>query len=130
MKVLRLLVITLLSGLLTTPVFSDTIRGPVVGFVQPVSQKMTKLKAGELLIIEKDESAMRRAAVKIDVAIPQSVRKVRGAYALYLYTDISPPPSLEDRRYRGDAIEFLIIPTSSLLTVYLPLSSDFETQNS
>ncbi len=110
---------------------TESLRGPVVAVLEPgSSSNQASFAAGDLVVIGPGSADMMSAAIKVEIGIPAPVRDYRGAYAVYLYSRVSPSPSFENKNYRVQAVEFLLLPPSSRFTLYLPLSADFVTEES
>ena len=107
-------------------VTADSVRGPVTALLDTSSENSyAQFGPGDLIVLDSKAGSDMHAAVKIELEIPDAVRDFRGAYAVYLYKEVTPPPGIENESYRAQAIEFLLLPPSTRFTLYLPLTDDF-----
>ena len=113
------------------PAASDSIRGPVGALLEAGSENAyTRFGPGDLIVIDSNGAGEMHAAVKIEIEIPDAVRNFRGAYGAYLYGAVTPSPTISHESYKGRALEFFLLPPSSRLTLYLPLTDDFAVDES
>ena len=59
--------------------------------------------------------------LEIRVEIPRVLQQYRNSFALYLYRDVTPLPSLQEYRYQATQVTFHILPTQSLFSFKVPL---------
>lgn len=114
--------------LLTSFACADSVRGTLAGYA--TSESTAKFTAGDLVAIDFDEFPELVAAYVIEISIPEAVRQLRGAYAVYVYRRVSPRPDVSNTRYSGLTVDFFLIPPSSRFSVLLPLVSGFRQENS
>ena len=113
------------------PVIADNVRGPVAAFLDAgLENRYARFSPGEIIAVSSSSAGPMHGALKIDLEIPAAVKDFRGAYALYLYKGVAPPPAVGTESYRAEAIEFLLLPASSRLTLYLPLTDEFNVDES
>ncbi|MBN1686448.1 MAG: hypothetical protein JW852_07320 [Spirochaetales bacterium] len=121
----------LLLALVVNAAGADNLRGPVTAILRTGSANdSVRFGAGDLIVIESGSVGPMAAAMKVDLGIPDNLRHYRGTYALYLYKKVSPPPSIERKNYVAEAVEFLLLPPSSRLTLHLPLSTGYMIEES
>ena len=113
------------------PVSGDSVRGPVAALLDVGSETThARFGPGDLIVLDLETAGEMHAAIKIELEIPDAVRDFRGAYAVYLYREVTPPPTAGNESYRAQAVEFLLLPPSSRFTLYLPLADDFTVDES
>ncbi len=113
------------------PAAADSVRGPVAALLDVGSENaFTRFGPGDLIIVGATSANAMHAAIKIELEIPDAVKHFRGAYAVYLYKKVTPPPTPGNDNYRAEAIEFLLLPASTRFTLYLPITKDFTAEES
>jgi hypothetical protein len=109
----------------------DSVRGPVAALLDVGAEAAyARFGPGDLIVIDSSAAGDMHAAIKIEIEIPNAARDFRGAYAVYLYKEIKPPPTIANESYRANAVEFLLLPPSSRFTLYLPLTANFAVDES
>jgi hypothetical protein len=109
----------------------DNIRGAVVAELDPSAEsRSTTFGPGDIVAVRSNGLDAIQAAIKIELQIPEAVREYRGAYALYIYKNISPEPVTGRESFRAEEVEFLLLPASSRFTVYLPAVDGFAAEES
>ena len=121
----KTLLVLLFAGMFLVSVNADNVRGPVVAELDAAAPGPVTITPGDIVIIEPPEDSPLHTALKIEIAIPDAVAGMRGAFALYLYENIVPSPRADVDRYRADKIDLLLLPPSKAFTIHLPYTSDY-----
>ena len=125
MKFLLVFVMLLVS--ITTFAPADSVRGPLIGYA--TTESSVAFSAGDLVALDLGDSPELYAAYRIHIRIPEAIRNMRGAYAMYIYRDISPKPTPETMRYNGSRVDFFLVPPISPFSVTLPLVDSYRQEN-
>ena len=118
--------VSILLVLALYSVAGDNIRGSVVSLIDPSEPTDgITFRSGDLIAIAADGQDPLLTGVKIEISIPTAVKTMRGAYAAYLYKNVEPSPRSDVERYRGSAADFILLPSSSRMTVHIPFATDY-----
>ncbi len=122
----KLLSLMLLLAILLPSASGENVRGPVAAVLDPSNPNAPILiRAGDLVIIQPSANNPLHTAIKIEIAVPDAAAGMRGAYAVYLYKDVTPAPRTDIDRYRAERIDFLLLPPSRGFTIQLPYTTNF-----
>lgn len=122
----RLVTCLLVSVLVCTSAAADTVRGDVREVLDPPAvDSASSVSAGDIVSVRAPVSDPLVSALKIDIAIPQAVAGMRGAFAVYLYKGARPDPDSGATRFTAEKIDYFLLPPSRTMSIHIPLAEDY-----
>ncbi len=100
--------------------FSDNIRGPIKGNIDPKTDLMLGLEELAILNIHSDPFTQ---GYMLKISIPKSYQRYENSYAISLYSNVYPKPSVNNRYYTGTREFREILPTKDEVLIYFPCDS-------
>lgn len=69
-------------------------------------------------------------AVELEIGIPEIIAESRNSFALYVYNNCTPDPSLDEKTYRCNLPFMDILPSGNTLFYHLPVTTDYSKRTS
>ncbi|MDX9799863.1 MAG: hypothetical protein RBT69_00855 [Spirochaetia bacterium] len=110
------LILTLLL-LLSHPVFSENIRGPVKN-IAVINQELSKideinLSPEDIFAFQLDKNSALPVKIQLEIRLSEKLREYPSTFALFVYNNITPVPSNEISSYNGNSVKYFILPDKS-----------------
>jgi len=102
-------------------VYSENVRGPVIGTLMSGDTSSIDLSLEDLGIIRLDTLDELVQGIELQFEIPMEMRKYRDSFALLVYKAVRPVPSEQNRSYSGNRICFEVLPSRQTAYYQIPL---------
>ena len=122
-RVGKRLPLVLLLGIVATFAGAENVRGRVAGTPVPNGEPIS-FKPEELIILRIDPISRFQSGVELRMQIPPSLRRYQNSFALLIYRDIDPIPTLENRSYSGTRTYMRLLPGREGMYVRIPFEAN------
>jgi len=104
---------------------AENLRGELAGIISVVAEDEQNtgfdLNIDELAAFNIATENPFLIGIELRMDIPRELQEYRNSFALYLYQDITPLPSLNIKDYRGQRILMHILPSQNQISIKIPL---------
>lgn len=123
LRTARVIILICIAVLISNPVFAENIRGKNAGSIQSDGSGVT-FHPEELVVIDVDSIPDFQEGMEIRLEIPPALRRFQNSFAVLIFRDITPAPTLENRSYTGTRTYMRLLPSRDATFVRIPFSDE------
>lgn len=112
--------------LLLTPFFlmAENVNGLFQGYLSLAQENTLSVNLEQIAAIDFDKETSFLEGIELKIEVPRDMLQYRNSFAVYVYKNISPQPSGDDRFYKGSRIFMRMLPVQNNIYIRIPAVSD------
>jgi len=114
------IVLVLLSAM---PAFGENIRGEIAGSPENGGPGVV-FNPENIVIIDTGNVPAFQEGIELRLEIPAALNRYQNSFALLIFRNITPSPTLENRSYSGTRIYMRLLPSRTSAYIRIPFSKD------